>query len=119
GAWSSSAARLLHREHRSAAVPAPGEDAVLVAAGAFHAGRTDRHAGHRDPHHLRLLLEQTPDPVGRHVPLHRVPAHLCGMAAGHGARYAELSTHAVEIAVIVGLDRKAGGAQMLDPLLAA
>ncbi len=59
------------------------DDIVWLRNGSFHAGRSQRHAGNGKPRDvIELLTQESPDYVGRHVPLDGIATHPGGMASG-------------------------------------
>src|SRR5690606_14461624 len=103
--------------HHTGAVE--GQHVVVLLDEAFHAGRTHRHAGHRETADRRVLVDHAPDQVGRDVALDGIAAHGRRVAGDASCRHAEIALDVGEVVQVVRDDGEAVLTHVIDPCIAA
>ena len=98
---------------RSAIAEQP--DLVDLRRAAFHAGRTDGHAGHGETASRRTLREQLADGMGRDVPFDGVTLHFGGVAGVELRRHPLLILDGLHGRGLDDADGEAGAAQVVRP----
>lgn len=77
-----------------------GEHIIGLGIGPLHPGRADRHAGHTEARQWRLLLQQTKDEIGRHVPFDNIPSDKRGVAGLKRSRHSMLGLYLIELRIV-------------------
>ena len=90
----------------------------VLAVAHFHAGRADRHAGHRCASEVRLGT-QLEDVGCRHVAFDELATDHGGMAGAEPGRHAMGNLHRAHVGRDAGGHAEAVGLEVLDPVLAA